>query len=467
MASPESNKRKRVEADGDKGHGGKRHSPQSHTEPRAGSKPSPTLSESSAFSAEALEFVGFSSLKLSETEEDRPSSPQRPCLRKTKPVRYLDEKDPLVRGLGLKFLSEKGHINLLSIPTPDPGFGYGKHATPAVACREFKKTGIKATDGKVTLPVEEDLYIHPIFSREMWETQELASRSLPYWDNLKPVWQLATLMLEEKVMSGFLCGMLDRKSHHEIRAPLAARKSYWFEAKQSPTQEESWNLWDTIWRLQEVVKFGVFENKTDSDRALSGASVPAESSPGLKPSGCGSKILINEDTLSILCSRTKPSDYSTKWIPGTDDASGLLRIRFQLATTLVHELIHSLWYAHFGCTIEPFYRDHRFAELGWTHEAMLYGGAIGPISYRVTMPYGLQIQDWPGQMRVVSYPHLLHYGAQPTKGAEYFPVPMDWLPKFFTQEFWNEVERFGRAAFKCPRPPRSVRIVLKQGSQTK
>lgn len=184
-------------------------------------------------------------------------------------------------------------------------------------------------------------------------------------------------------------------------------------------------------------------------------------------SGCGSKILINEDTLSILCSRTKPSDYSTKWIPGTDDASGLLRIRFQLATTLVHELIHSLWYAHFGCTIEPFYRDHRFAELGWTHEAMLYGGAIGPISYRVTMPYGLQIQDWPGQMRVVSYPHLLHYGAQPTKGAEYFPVPMDWLPKFFTQEFWNEVERFGRAAFKCPRPPRSVRIVLKQGSQTK
>ncbi|KAH0369112.1 hypothetical protein KCU65_g3549, partial [Aureobasidium melanogenum] len=445
MTSPGSNKRKRIEADDAKGHGGKRHSPQSHKEPGAGKTLSPTWSESSAFSAHALEFIGFSSLELSEKEEKQPSSPQRPCLRKTKPIRYLDEKDPLVRGIGLKRLAEKGHVNLPSIPTPDPGFGYGKHATPAVAYREFKKTGIKATGGKVALPVEEDLYIHPIFFREMWETQELASRSLPHWDNLKPVWQLATLLLEEKVMSGFLCGMLDRKSHHEIRAPMAAHKSYWFEAKRNPTQEELWDLWDTIWRLRKVVKFGAFENQNDSDHSLSGASVPDISSPGLKPAGCGSRILINEDTLSILCSKTKPSDYSTKWIPGTDDASGLLRLRFQFATTLVHEIIHSLWYAHFGCSVEPFYRDHRFAELGWTHEALLYGGAIGPICDRVTMPYGLQIQDWPGQMRSVTYPHLLHYGAQPTQGATFFPVPMDWLPKFFTQDFWDEVESLASA----------------------
>ncbi|KAG9952867.1 hypothetical protein KCU85_g1593, partial [Aureobasidium melanogenum] len=121
-------------------------------------------------------------------------------------------------------LAEKGHINLASTPTPDPGFGYGKHATPAVAYRKFKETGTEPTDGKVALPVEEDLCIHPIFYREMWETQELASRSLPHWDNLKPVWQLATLLLEEKAMSGFLCGMLDHTSHHEIRAPMAAHK---------------------------------------------------------------------------------------------------------------------------------------------------------------------------------------------------------------------------------------------------
>lgn len=282
--SPGSNKRKRVEADDTKGQDGKRHSPQSHTEPKANKRSSPTLSESSAFSAEALEFLGFSSLKLSESGEDRPSSPWRPYLRKTRPIRYLNQKDPLIRGAGLKLLSEKGHINLPFIPPPDPGFGYGKHATPAVAYREFKKTGHKTAEEKVTIPVEEEFYIHPIFSREMWETQELASRSLPHWDALKPVWQLATLLLEEKVMSGFLCSILDSKTHREIRAPLAASKSYWFEAKQNPTQEELWYLWDTIWRLKEVVKFGALENKTDNDRGISGMSVPDKSSPGLKPS---------------------------------------------------------------------------------------------------------------------------------------------------------------------------------------
>lgn len=284
MTSPGSNKRKRVEVDGAKGQGGKRHSPQRHTESEANKRPSPTLSESSAFSAEALEFLGFSSLKLSESDEDRPSSPWRPCLRKTRPIPYLNQRDPLVRGAGLKLLSEKGHINLLSIPTPDPGFGYVKHTTPAVAYREFKKTGHKTAEDTVTVPVEEEIYIHPIFSREMWETQELASRSLAHWDNLKPVWQLATLLLEEKVMSGFLCSMLDSKSHREIRAPLAASKSYWFEAKQNPTQEELWNLWDIIWRLKEVVKFSALENGTDTDRGISGMSVPDKSSPGLKPS---------------------------------------------------------------------------------------------------------------------------------------------------------------------------------------
>lgn len=174
-------------------------------------------------------------------------------------------------------------------------------------------------------------------------------------------------------------------------------------------------------------------------------------------SGCGSNVLINEDMLSILCSKTKPSDYSTNWTPGTDDASGLLRLRFALATTIVHEIIHALWVAHFGDSQEPFYRDHRFAELGWTHEAMLYGGAICPISDRVAAPYGLYIQDWPGQITGIKYPHLFNYGPQATKSNEYFPVPMEWLPKLFTQDFWDEVERFGLDALKCPRPSHGVR----------
>lgn len=221
---------------------------------------------------------------MTSSRTKQPSSPQRPCLRDTRPVPHLNATDPLIGGLGLKHLYENGHINLLIIPAPDPRFEYGDHTTPAVAYREYKRTGIKNAAGKVTIPVEEELYIHPIFSRDMWETQELASHSLPHWNALKPVWQLATLVLEERVMSGFLCGMLDRKSHHEIRPPLGARKFYWFEAKQNPTQEELWDLWDTIWSLTGVVKFGALENKTDRDHTTSGISMPDKTSPGLKPS---------------------------------------------------------------------------------------------------------------------------------------------------------------------------------------
>jgi hypothetical protein len=67
-----------------------------------------------------------------------------------------------------------------------------------------------------------------------------------------------------------------------------------------------------------------------------------------------------------------------------DEVSCLLRLHFQLATTLVHELVHALWNAVFGTALEPFYRDHRYAEVGWTYECLLAGGAISAIGHRVT-----------------------------------------------------------------------------------
>lgn len=137
-------------------------------------------------------------------------------LRDQKPVRHYNDKDPLIRDLGLPFLAERGYINLHPVPTPDPGFGYVKHTVPAVTYRRHKKTRSGLDTRVPSLPVEEEYYVHPIFSREMWDVQELASHTSPHWNTLKPVWQLATLLLEEKLMSGFLCGMLDRSKYCDI-----------------------------------------------------------------------------------------------------------------------------------------------------------------------------------------------------------------------------------------------------------
>jgi hypothetical protein len=157
-------------------------------------------------------------------------SPERSFLRNTTPTPHLNKRDPLINGLCLDFLSANSYMNLGSVRNPDPGFGYGKHTTPAVAYWRYQKTGSKADAGKVVLPVEEEYYIHPIFSHDRWELHELASRFMPHWDTLKPVWQLATLMLEEKVLSGFLLGMLDMTGHCDINMKYKGDDLYSFEA---------------------------------------------------------------------------------------------------------------------------------------------------------------------------------------------------------------------------------------------
>ena len=208
------------------------------------------------------------SLTLSESG-DLPS-PKGPRLRKISPVPHLNTADPLIKELGLEWLNNEGYINLASISIPDPDFGYGKHKTPAVAYRTYKRTGIIDVGGKKVNVVKEDLYIHPVFFRDRWETQELASSSSPHWEALKPVWQLATLLLEEKVMSGYMIGMLDRSSHTEIKTRLDGHQVYWFQCKEKPSDAELWLLWEDIWELKDCIKWSALGVTEETHRKTFG-----------------------------------------------------------------------------------------------------------------------------------------------------------------------------------------------------
>ncbi|KAI5206986.1 hypothetical protein AUEXF2481DRAFT_7135 [Aureobasidium subglaciale EXF-2481] len=386
----------------------------------------------------------------------RSSDVKRSFLRRITPTPYINRADPIPSELSLEYLNENDYINLSSISAPDPGFGYGKHTTPAVAYRHYKKTNTMPASGEV-IAIEEDLHIHPIFSRDMWETQEIASASNSHWDTLKPVWQLATLLLEEKVMSGYLVGMLDRGSHYKIEMSDASPEVYWFQVKERPSKQELWLLWEDIWDLKDSIRFAALEVIEAKDHDVFGISRVNDSRPGLSKNGVGSTILINENILNILISRNKSSQFSTFWIPGTDDPSADLRLQYCLAATLVHEIIHSLWFARFGAHVrEPFYRDTRFAELGWQFESMLFDGAITAICDRPTLAYGLNIKDWPGSITRVTYPLLLNYGCQGSKRAELFPVDMKWIAQFWKQDFWDKVEKHGSSQFICPRADNGV-----------
>jgi len=51
-------------------------------------------------------------------------------------------------------------------------------------------------------------------------------------------------------------------------------------------------------------------------------------------------------------------------------------VMFNLATTLVHEVLHALWRNKYAPDLEPFYMDTRAAELGFQWEQLLYSGQI-------------------------------------------------------------------------------------------
>jgi len=244
-----------------------------------------TDSKQSVTKEEFAELFGSSAPpqppRLSPPLPPLPPSPKLPSLRNIVPYPYLDENDPLIKGFGLDFLLQNGYMNLPSIPKPEPGFGYGKHTTPAVALRQHKETGRNADVGNIMSPVEEQYYIHPIFSRDRRNLHELGSAYTPHWDALKPVWQLATLLLEEKVMSGFLCGMLDKSTHRDTNETFDGEKTYSFEAKQNVTQEKLWDLWDKIWRLKDIIKFEAMEKTRAYDHATFGVTIPEVSIPGL------------------------------------------------------------------------------------------------------------------------------------------------------------------------------------------
>lgn len=153
-----------------------------------------------------------------------------------------------------------------------------------------------------------------------------------------------------------------------------------------------------------------------------------------------------------------------------EEDSALRRSIFNLAVTMVHELCHALENA---VTLrlddsetyipEPFYSDHRIAELGYAFERVLFGGVIEPLGYYQAAPYGLVITEWPGIAEVGSEisPGVTNHSGSAERGSPIkygctkfavYPIHMFYIAKFFTQEFWErEVPERQLEAFIPPR----------------
>lgn len=212
----------------------------------------------------------------------------------------------------------------------------------------------------------------------------------------------------------------------------------------------------------------------------------------------GSLIMITHDFVWIMRGTAPLSkfvdDNSHQY--AFEEDSAVRRRLLILAVTMVHELCHALEIAltprpkadpkltseHSGSepsesgseqseseepgipTVEPFYSNHRVAELGWAFESVVFGGIVDPLGCFVAAPYGLSIHEFPGLHEVKSknskYPGIaanqsaergspIKFGR--TKESVY-PVHMFYVAKLFTQEFWErEVTERGLEAFVPPR----------------
>lgn len=162
------------------------------------------------------------------------------------------------------------------------------------------------------------------------------------------------------------------------------------------------------------------------------------------------------------------------------------RVHFHLGVNLFHEIAHALclvsreyepsiralWHKPATGAFEepyqvgePFYRDHRLAELGWATEQLLFNSMHNIIVHRsirnaslgASCAYGVLTERFPGVLHSTHmlFPHLesrgsaAHYGL--TRGTRY-PVPMDYIHRFFTRKFWQDtVPKYGIFAYHAPK----------------
>jgi len=142
-----------------------------------------------------------------------------------------------------------------------------------------------------------------------------------------------------------------------------------------------------------------------------------------------------------------------------------------LAEVLVHELTHALEAIHqpqhfrlngrHGAN-EPFFEDHRTAEVGHALESLIWGGSMESWGTGsdgddndLNTKRGLNIHKWLDLFDISlltprGYSNMARRRARPW--ITRYAVPMDWIQKLFINEFWGqELKSSGPTALRVPK----------------
>lgn len=280
--------------------------------------------------------------------------------------------------------------------------------------------------------------IHPLFS------------DLQQYDHLHPALRLASKFLDEPTLLPYWNGLIFSTYHYlactsrNFNAPC-----YCFLQRPGPLERN---------QLQLVRKAMLHAARTTryefAEASSAGAWAICIRSPtrALRPfAGTGSIIRLSKAFLTILDPTTNLS------------TSQRLRTSFLLANTLAHEFAHAARNARVSPPqppvedFEPFFYDHRRAEVGHAWESVVLGGRIFPFLNAFDSRFGMCIEKWPDLDEKYMVVRPSQAGSAviplsrkpPKKWSTMYTIPMPFVQALFTQDFWHrQVKVFGVTALR-------------------
>ncbi|KZF22906.1 hypothetical protein L228DRAFT_261027 [Xylona heveae TC161] len=285
--------------------------------------------------------------------------------------------------------------------------------------------------------------IHPLFSRENFLVFD------EKYQVLMPTLRLASRILTDMSSITFFHALI--YGRNDIlgggMTETYGRPCFTFNRQETPlTPLQFKDTFDTLENLASFVKFRTNPLLTtmNSWGCTSGNADIVHPMGGL-----GSYIDINPIFLYHLGS-------------GRLSVSERLRIQLILAITLCHECTHAIGFAAYprdpdeigAAIVEPFFENHRLAELGSAFEDFVFGGIIDPMAEQTDCCYGLIIEGWPGNRVPVT-----REGAVPVPVRTDIPVPafstrylipMTWVQAVHSTAFWDDVARLKETSLKAP-----------------
>lgn len=301
--------------------------------------------------------------------------------------------------------------------------------------------------------------VHPLLQRTNFEV------STNVYALIAPALCLASAFLYEPQASVFWYSLAfgrQRPIPHMIRDGQGKRRETsldpWSRFSTMPVGVNEWQELETFWQQLAgalTIRFadtGVASGETQAMRW--GRDYP----PGpLLVTGYEVVISLSYDlrTLARRFATPVPTESLPYW----------LRQHHYLAVTILHELCHAIHLVRSRATSEPFFEDHRQAELGFAWEQSVLNGQVTPMTVQeIHMHdaiYGLQFNRWPEQwyddnaamfenwpqdkdddpVRAISRRHW----------TTRYLVTMDHIQSLVMRGAWKEVARDGPERLKMPK----------------